>query len=315
MQHYYQWRVGRLPSCQYTASACSRPKVSVKTKIIGTSIGLHVVQNVASFRPVLRHFAATDRGRIFINRYQYIHRVKNMCVDINEHGQPVGPAMPDWSERPLPTDVTLQGRSCRLEPLDLNRHGYDLYAAYASASDGRDWTYLPVGPFGSETDFLRHIESAASSLDPKHFAVVDAGLDRAVGTLSLMRADIKSGSIEVGWVVFSPLLKRKAASTEAQFLLMQYVFDDLGYRRYEWKCDSLNEPSRNAAERLGFSFEGIFRQAAVYKQRSRDTAWFAITDNEWIDQKKAFEAWLKPENFDSNGRQKSTLTELRTHHS
>ncbi|WP_322028067.1 GNAT family protein [Burkholderia sp. BCC1977] len=235
-----------------------------------------------------------------------------MSVEINEYGQPVGASMPDWTDRPLPADVTLQGRFCRLEPLDAQRHARDLFAAYSSAPDGRDWTYLPIGPFRDESELLRYAESAARSTDPKHYTVIDTVLNRAVGALSLMRADVKSGSVEVGWVMFSPLIKQRPASTEAQFLLMQYVFDELRYRRYEWKCDSLNDASRKAAQRLGFSFEGIFRQVTVYKQRSRDTAWFSIVDREWPGLKQAFQAWLAPENFDDEGRQISTLTEIRS---
>src|SRR5690606_27970846 len=147
-----------------------------------------------------------------------------------------------------------------------------LYSAYRKAPDDRDWTYLFIGPFPDEASFLQHLAQAASSADRKHYAVIDLVHGSAVGSLALMRADVRSGSIEVGAVAFSPLLRQTPASTEAQFLLMAYVFDDLGYRRYEWKCDSLNSPSCQAAERLGFTFEGIFRQVVVYKGRSRDTA-------------------------------------------
>ena len=234
-----------------------------------------------------------------------------MSHHVNEYAQPIGAPLPAWSERPLPAGVVLQGRFCRLEPLNAERHASDLYDAYASAPDDCDWTYMPVGPFREKSEYLRHAEAAASSADPKHYSVIDATQGRAVGTLSLMRVDARNGSIEVGGVTFSPLLKQKPASTEAQFLLMQYVFDELGYRRYEWKCDSLNEPSRKAAQRLGFSFEGVFRQASVYKQRSRDTAWFSIIDKEWPQLKQAFLAWLSPENFDGNGRQIKSLAQIR----
>src|SRR5690606_25464982 len=141
-----------------------------------------------------------------------------------------------------------------------------------SAPDGRDWTYMFAGPFQDAGEYLRYAESSSRSADPKHYAVIDTALGKAVGTVSLMRIDPVHGAIEIGNIAFSPLLKRRRASTEAQVLVMKYVFDELQYRRYEWKCDSLNAPSRKAAERLGFSFEGIFRQAVVYKGRSRDTA-------------------------------------------
>lgn len=234
-----------------------------------------------------------------------------MSTRNNEYGQPIGPALPEWSRRQLPGDVSLQGRFCRLEPLDVERHATALYEAYSAAPDGRDWTYMVAGPFDSAADYRAYAETAARSADPKHYAVIDLELGKPVGTLSLMRIDPANGAIEVGNVAFSPLLKQQPTSTEAQFLLMQYVFDDLGYRRYEWKCDSLNAPSRKAAQRLGFSFEGIFRQAVIYKQRSRDTAWFSIIDAEWPALKQAFASWLSADNFDAEGRQRKALTDFR----
>ncbi len=203
---------------------------------------------------------------------------------------------------------------CRLERLDVERHARDLFAAYRAAPDGRDWTYLGVGPFDDEAKYRQHAEAAARSTDPRHYAVIDRNTGKAVGTLALMRIDPTNGVIEVGHVTFSPLLKRTPISTEAQFLLMSYVFDELGYRRYEWKCDSLNAPSRAAAQRLGFTFEGVFRQALVYKGRTRDTAWFSILDTEWPAHKQAFQAWLAQENFDEQGRQRKSLDELRKLH-
>lgn len=230
----------------------------------------------------------------------------------NEYGQPIGAPLLGWTERRLPAEITLRGEFCYLEPLNLERHAHDLYDAYTSADDDRDWTYLPIGPFHSEEEYFGFVRYASTSTDTKHYAVVDSRLKQPVGTIALMRADIQSGSIEVGWVIFSPLLKRKPASTEAQFLLMQYVFEGLGYRRYEWKCDNLNAPSRQAALRLGFTFEGVFRQAAVYKERSRDTAWFSVIDKEWPSLKRAFIEWLTPNNFDRNGCQVKSLSEIRT---
>ena len=234
-----------------------------------------------------------------------------MSTFTNEYGQPIGAPVPGWSRRPVPGAVTLEGTYCRLEPLDVARHGHDLYAAYRAAPDGRDWTYLSVGPFAEAQDYLRHLEAAARSEDPRHLAVIERKTGKAVGTLALMRMDPTNGVIEVGFVTFSPLLKRTPISTEAQYLLMAHVFDELGYRRYEWKCDSLNAPSRAAAERLGFKFEGIFRQATVYKGRNRDTAWFSILDTEWPAQKQAFQAWLAAENFDEQGQQRKSLGDLR----
>jgi len=225
----------------------------------------------------------------------------------NEHGQPIGEPVPDWKPVALPDAVKLPGRYCTLERLDPDRHADDLYAAYAAAPDARLWTYLPVGPFPTPASYRDWAVAAALSPDPRHYAVVDNVTGRALGTLALMRVDPTNGVIEVGYVVFSPALQRTAVSTDAQYLLMRYVFDDLGYRRYEWKCDSLNAPSRRTAERLGFAYEGTFRQAVVYKGRNRDTAWFALTDGDWPSVRDAFESWLDPANFDSNGQQIEAL--------
>jgi RimJ/RimL family protein N-acetyltransferase len=230
---------------------------------------------------------------------------------LNEFGLPVGEAVPGWTPRSRPEAVTLTGERCRVEQLEASRHSDDLFAAWSGASDLRDWTYLAAGPFSQVDDFRRYVEAAAQSTDPRHYAVIDLETNRAVGTFSLMRHDPANGVIEVGFVVFSPLLKQTPVSTEAQYLLMAYVFDTLGYRRYEWKCDSLNAPSRKTAARLGFTFEGIFRQATVYKGRNRDTAWFSILDGEWPRLKRAFAAWLDAGNFDEQGRQRVSLAELR----
>lgn len=221
-------------------------------------------------------------------------------------GQPIGEALPTWTTRPLPEVERLDGRWCSLERLDAERHARDLYAAYAASPDS-DWTYLPVGPFETFDSYAAFVRSQAQATDPRHYAVIDAATGRAVVTLALMRHDPANGAIEVGWVVFSRAMQRTPISTEAHFLLMWYVFEQLEYRRYEWKCDSLNAPSRTAAERLGFIFEGTFRQASVYKGRTRDTSWFSIIDGEWPSNRAAFEAWLAPENFDADGMQRSAL--------
>ncbi|MFE4977474.1 GNAT family N-acetyltransferase [Kitasatospora sp. NPDC056651] len=234
-----------------------------------------------------------------------------MSARLNEYGQPVGHPLPEWTARPAPARVTLEGRLCQVEPLDADRHADDLHAAYALAADGADWTYMVTGPFESAADYRAYVTEVAQSDDPLHYAVVDSRTGKAVGTLALMRQEPEDGVVEVGSVTFSPLLKRTPVSTEAQFLLMSYVFDELGYRRYEWKCDSLNAPSRNAALRLGFTFEGIFRQAMVYKGRSRDTAWFSVIDSEWPRVGKALREWLSPDNFDGEGQQKRPLSAVR----
>lgn len=225
----------------------------------------------------------------------------------NSYGQPIGADVPDWVPRQHPPRQIIQGRTCRLEPLDPAQHAKQLFEGFCQAADGRDWTYLFVGPFADLASYCAWAEAAAASTDPQHWAVIDQHSRQAVGTLSLMRIDPNNGVIEVGNVTFSPLMKRSAVSTEAQYLLMKFVFDELGYRRYEWKCDALNAPSRKAAMRLGFSFEGIFRQAVMYKGRTRDTAWFSLLDSEWPERRAAFEAWLAPGNFDASGQQLSAL--------
>lgn len=232
------------------------------------------------------------------------------CPRTNTYQQPIGPALPDWQPRARPTSQALQGRSCRLERLDAARHAGQLYAAYAEADDGRDWTYLMSGPFADVASYRQHAELMQASEDPLHYAVIDLGTGQAVGTLALMRIEPAHGVIEVGHVTLSPRLKRSRMATEAQYLLMRHVFDELGYRRYEWKCDSLNAPSRAAAQRLGFRFEGIFRQAIVYRGRSRDTAWFSVIDSEWPVVRQAFERWLDDQNFDAQGQQRQSLSSL-----
>ena len=234
-----------------------------------------------------------------------------MTPRLNEFDQPIGEPVAGWTPRQRPGDVVLTGAWCRVEPLDAARHADDLYAAYRSAPDDRAWTYLSWGPAASAEDYRRYAEGAASSTDPKHYAVIDLKTGRAVGTLALMRQDPANGVIEVGFVTFSPLLQQTPLSTEAQYLLMAYVFDTLGYRRYEWKCDSLNAPSRKTAERLGFRYEGLFRQAVVYKGRNRDTTWFSILNSEWPLIRRAFVTWLAPANFDEAGRQHASLATLR----
>lgn len=230
----------------------------------------------------------------------------------NEYGQNIGFPVEDWTPRPHPTSVTLTGRRCRLEPLNAEAHATDLFEAYNTAPDASDWTYLFVGPFQSAEQYREYAEVAAKSTDPRHFTVIDLATGKPVGTLALMRIDPAQGVIEVGSVTFSPLLKQSALSTEAQYLLMAYAFDELGYRRYEWKCDDLNLPSRKAADRLGFKYEGTFRRAVVYKGRNRDTAWYSIIKEEWPEIKEAFNAWLSADNFDQDGKQQRSLTSFRS---
>lgn len=228
----------------------------------------------------------------------------------NEYGQPLGALLPHVVNPRLPDNAPLSGQWCTLEHLDVERHAADLYAAYAAAPDNSDWTYLSYGPFNELDAYRRWARDAAASGDPWFYAVVDRRTGRAVGTMAAMRHDLANGVIEVGNVAFSRAMQRTPMSTEAQYLLMRDVFDRLGYRRYEWKCDSLNLPSRRAAERLGFTYEGTFRQAVVYKGRNRDTAWYSVIDKEWPDLKRVFETWLHPSNFGPDERQIRSLQSI-----
>lgn len=232
-------------------------------------------------------------------------------MTVNEFAQPVGTSLPEWTGARAPSRVTLTGMTCRLEPFSVEAHAVRLWKAYAQAPDGRDWTYMSVGPFAELESYLSWARIAEISQDPLHFTVVDNSTGTPLGTLALMRQAPEHGVIEVGSVTFSTLLKNRRESTEAQYLLMRHVFDDLGFRRYEWKCDSLNGPSRRAAERLGFSYEGTFRQALVVKGRNRDTAWFSLLDSEWPAARDAFARWLDRSNFDEAGAQIHSLAEVR----
>ena len=232
-----------------------------------------------------------------------------MTPDRNTFGMPIGHALPDWRPPPVPPREPMVGRFCTVEPLVVARHAADLFAANALDREGRNWTYLPYGPFETESAYRAWLVKVSASTDPLVQAIVDASTRKAVGVASFMRMDPANGVIEVGGLNYSPLLQRKPAATEAMYLMMRRAFE-LGYRRYEWKCDSLNAPSRAAAQRLGFSFEGIFRQAWVYKRRNRDTAWYSIIDKEWPALREAFERWLAPANFDGSGRQRVSLSSL-----
>lgn len=225
-------------------------------------------------------------------------------------GQPVGRPLPGWTPRPRPPRTPMEGRLCRVEPLDPDRHAADLFGAYAEDEGGRMWTYMGYGPFEGAGEFRAWTEACARGDDPLFHAIL--GPDgRAAGVASYLRADAENGAIEVGHIALSPRLARTAAATEAMYLMMRRVFDELGYRRYEWKCDALNAPSRAAAARLGFSFEGVFRQAMVTKGRNRDTAWHSILDGEWPAARAGFERWLDPLNFDAEGRRRAGLASLR----
>lgn len=224
--------------------------------------------------------------------------------------QPVGPHVPGWTPRPAPPATPIEGRYARIERLDAARHAGELFEANARDVAGRNWTYLFDEKPATPEAYRAWASKASSTDDPLFHAIVDRGTGRAAGVAALMRVDRANGVIEVGHINFAPPLKRTRAATEAIFLLMRRAFDELGYRRFEWKCDSLNAPSRAAALRFGFTFEGIFRQAVIYKGRTRDTAWYSIIDKEWPARKSAFEQWLDPSNFDADGRQRRPLQDF-----
>ncbi len=224
----------------------------------------------------------------------------------NEFGQPIGPALESWTAPSAPPREAIQGRTCRLEPLDIAKHADALSASFAAEGDARAWTYLPYGPFVDGQALAEWLTAFCLGGDPLFFAVVDARSSSAVGMTSLMRITPAMGVLEIGHLHYGPAMQRGVTATEATYLLLRRSFE-LGYRRVEWKCDALHASSRAAALRLGFTFEGIFRQAVVYKHRSRDTAWYAITDRDWPQIDAAYRCWLAPSNFDASGGQRERL--------
>lgn len=210
--------------------------------------------------------------------------------------------------RGAPRPIVIEGRLTRLDPLDERRHGGDIWAAVA----GHDhlWDYMGYGPFADEAAFRAWLRTRQELADPLHFAVVDRASGQALGWATLMEIRPSQGVIEVGNILFSPRLQRTPHATETIYLLARHAFDDLGYRRFEWKCNDQNEPSKRAALRFGFVPEGVFRQHMIVKGRNRDTAWFSMTDGEWPARRAAFERWLDPANFDAEGRQKVALATL-----
>lgn len=224
--------------------------------------------------------------------------------------RPIGPLLPGWTPRLRPGRVTLTGRTCRLAPL-AETHLDDLWQAN-SADDGRMWDYMSNGPFTDKAAYAAWLKGVLPSEDPLFFAIVENATGAALGVASYLRIDPNNGVIEVGNIAYSPALQGTLPATEAMYLMMAHAFDVLGYRRYEWKCNAFNAPSRRAAQRLGFSYEGLFRKHMVVKGRSRDTAWFAITDDRWPAVKAALETWLAPDNFDAAGKQRQRLSALTT---
>jgi RimJ/RimL family protein N-acetyltransferase len=233
-----------------------------------------------------------------------------MASLLNALGQPLGDPVPDWRPPPPPPREPLAGRSCRLEPVDPENHARQLHAANAYDREGAMWAYLPYGPFASAAAYRDWMEQSCLSDDPLFQVIIDVATGQAGGLAAYLRIDRAHGVIEIGHLAYAPRLQRTTAATEAMFLMMRQAFD-LGFRRCEWKCDALNQASRAAALRLGFTYEGTFRQAMVRKGHNRDTAWYSVIDREWPALRTAFERWLDPINFDADGRQHRRLSELR----
>lgn len=212
-----------------------------------------------------------------------------------------------WTPRQIPERQVIEGRYVRLEPLDAEQHGSDLFRASSVADAGDRFRWLPEYPAQKETEFMDWMHRAEASADPLYFAVIDRETGTAVGRQTLMRIDAQNGVIEIGNIYWGPDLSRRRGATEALFLFMKHVFDNLGYRRFEWKCNNDNLPSKAAALRFGFVAEGVFRQHMIVKGQNRDTAWFSIIDGDWPRLKLGYESWLDPENFDESGQQKQKL--------
>lgn len=223
------------------------------------------------------------------------------------NSRPIGNRVPNWTAPPAPTGDILQGKYARLEPLSAEKHAALLFRAY----NGHDalWDYMPYGPFASASQYHRWVRDTVADKGHFFYAIKNLETGKYGGVASYLRIAPEAGSIEVGNINFSPELQRTRAATETMSLMMEWAFD-AGYRRYEWKCNALNGPSRVAAQRLGFSYEGVFRQALVVKGRNRDTAWFAAIDREWPALREAYKAWLSPANFDPNGQQLERLSNL-----
>jgi RimJ/RimL family protein N-acetyltransferase len=216
----------------------------------------------------------------------------------------------DWKPARLPEKIPLKGVTVVLEPVDPDRHATALYSSSKDAPE--IWKHLAYGPFKDQEEFTTWLRDRAATDDPLFYALVDREIGEARGMASYLRMEPQHGVIEIGHIWFAPALQRTRQATEAIFVLARHAFDDLGYRRLEWKCDSLNGPSRRAADRFGFTFEGIFRQHMITKGRNRDTAWYSMTDGEWPSRRAAFEKWLAPQNFDEHGRQRRSLAEYRS---
>lgn len=239
--------------------------------------------------------------------FDFQWRQPALNFELADDGREIGEPVTNWQPCQSPPRANMRGSYCRLEPFDVSRHAADLLEAFLQDARHLNWTYLPYGPFASLDEFEAWAQNTCVGSDPQFHSIIDLQTERAVGMASYLRIDPPTGVIEVGHIHLSPLMQATRLSTECMYLMMLRVFDELGYRRYEWKCDALNRASVKAALRLGFQFEGIFRQATMYKGRNRDTAWFAILDRDWPRLKAGFEAWLSADNFNGDGSQKRRL--------
>lgn len=221
--------------------------------------------------------------------------------------QILGDEVPHWQPAPFPSKAAMHGQYSDVLPLDVTQHTADLFKANSLNVNNSIWTYLPYGPFGTFESYQAWMQNFCVHQAPLFFVI--SNKSQVLGLASYLGVDTKNGVVEIGHLAFSPVLQRTTAATEALYLMIEHAFD-LGYRRVEWKCNALNEPSRNAALRLGFSFEGVLRQTGIVKGRNRDTAWYSILDKEWPILKNAFKQWLDPLNFDANGIQKMSLSQL-----
>jgi RimJ/RimL family protein N-acetyltransferase len=223
---------------------------------------------------------------------------------------PVGPEVESGTAR-RPERVALKGRLVEVQPLNVSRHAEALFCGIQGRENYDLWAYLGSGPFEKYDDFERYLTVLSQSSDPFAFAIVDKRSEQAVGIATYLRIEPSHRVIEVGHLLFAPILQNTTGATEAMYLMARHAFEELGYRRYEWKCNALNAGSRRAALRLGFQFEGVFRQHMIIKGRNRDTAWFSMLDSEWPRHKEAFDRWLQPANFDEAGKQKISLATIR----
>ena len=212
-----------------------------------------------------------------------------------------------FTKAKYPSKKKLIGKYCFLEPVNANRHAKDLYKNFSLDKKGIDWTYMPTGPYKTFSSFKKYLTTDKLSGNPFFYSIYSKRLKTYCGLASYLRIKPEIGTIEVGWITYAKNLQRTVEATEAMYLMMKNVFENLGYRRYEWKCDSLNKKSNKAALRLGFKFEGIFRQATIYKKRNRDTSWYAIIDKDWKKIKKGYLKYLSSKNLDKNLNQKRSL--------